>query len=276
MKKFLLFSFLLTILAGTVDAADKQNVSASWNKSYRANTLILDNPQIPVQMAVSRFVYHNVSAEIENLARKFNCKDQKLNSESFTVYNCDFSPDMPELRQNVYGRLAEKGESDGEIIYTQIYAVTPYPSNPEIEKKALELLAADPIGNPLDEWILTSYETDDPSAQQTGVLYENRKRKGFVSSSIGIYSDTDKFKFLDNLGKLLLCKKAERIDNGVNFSDCSTFYYYEIRDLDFPYYVLTSISSDLVNDEESMNFMHRLADETLKYNKEQIREHIGK
>ena len=274
MKKFLLFSFLLSFFAGAADATDKQNVSASWNKSYRANSLILDNPQIPVQMAVSRFVYHDVRAEIENLARKFNCRDQKLNSDTFSVYNCDFSSDMPELRQNIYGKLAEKG--DGGNIYTQIYAVTPYPSNPMIENKALELLETDPIANPLDEWILTSYETDDPSAQQTGVLYENRKRKGFISSSIGIYSDTDKFKFLDNLGKLLLCKKAERLDNGVNFSECSTFYYYELRDLDFPYYVLTSISSDLVNDEESMSFMHRLSEETFKYNREQIRKHIGK
>ncbi len=274
MKKFLLLSFLLSFFAGAADATDKQNVSASWNKSYRANSLILDNPQIPVQMAVSRFVYHDVRAEIENLARKFNCRDQKLNSDTFSVYNCDFSSDMPELRQNIYGKLAGKG--DGGNIYTQIYAVTPYPSNPMIENKALELLETDPIANPLDEWILTSYETDDPSAQQTGVLYENRKRKGFISSSIGIYSDTDKFKFLDNLGKLLLCKKAERLDNGVNFSECSTFYYYELRDLDFPYYVLTSISSDLVNDEESMSFMHRLSEETLKYNREQIRKHIGK
>ncbi len=274
MKKFQQFFLLASLAAGAACASDMQDFSAYWNKSYRADSLILDNPMIPAQIAVSRFIYNDVTKEIDNLAKKFKCSEQNVTSDSFAVYNCDFSSDMPDVRQNVYGRFVKK--LDNGSLFTQVYALTPNPSDKEVERMAKHLLNEDPIANPLDEWIVSSYETDNAEAQQTGVLYENKKRQGYISSSIGIYTDTDKFKYLDNLGKLLLCKKAERLDNGVNFSECSTYHYYELRDLVFPYYVLTSISSDLLNDEESMKFMRRLADDAYRYNKKQLDEHMHK
>ena len=128
-----------------------------------------------------------------------------------------------------------------------------------------ELLDQDPLAHPLDEWILSVTSGEE---SQDVVFYENQKLGGTISVSLGQYTDQDRHKFLDTLGKILMCRKAERVDNGANFSDCQSYRYYEIRDLKFPYYVLSSISSDLVANSGAMEWFARIAKEAWEYNTE--------
>ncbi len=255
---------LLLNAAPSWGAEGEDDVSSFWNKTYRDGMLMLDNPRIPAQLAVSRFVYHDFKVEVENMARKFSCASLEFTEGGFAAEDCSYSQELPQIRQSVYGRVTSLKEGDDQV-YTQIYALSPVPGSPELRTRARELLDQDPLAHPLDEWILSVTSGEE---SQEVVFYENQKLGGTISVSLGQYTDQDRHKFLDTLGKILMCRKAERVDNGANFSDCQSYRYYEIRDLKFPYYVLSSISSDLVTNPGAMEWFARIAKEAWDYNTE--------
>lgn len=249
------------------DAAQAGDPLQDWSKSYRSGALVLENPELRAQMSVSGFVYRDVKAELQSMADRFQCRQRQIDEDRFEVRGCLISKDVADLRQNVYGRQSSVNQ-DGDKVFTQVYAVAMETDVPALDRAARALLEIDPVANPLDEWLVSISDSEDP----TTVFYENRKLGGTITVNTGRYYDEDSQKYLDNLGKLLLCQKAERVQDGVNFSKCKTYRYYEIRDVKRPYYVMTSISVDLENNQQAMAKMRELGKMAVEYNLQKMKE----
>ncbi len=221
---------------------------SEWRSSYNGDSLVETNPDLKVALAVSHFPYKNPKKEISHLGRIFNCSDIEIEEDKFLVKSCLLEDGS---RQDIIGRLIKK--QDDREIYLQVYAIGEDAGRKETYAEMERLLAEDPISNPRNEWLSNTDQLQDASTQ----IFENRKLGASISLSASAYlgSKADNIK---SLSKLFLCNKVEATDNGVNFSNCQSYRYYEIRDLEYPYYLISSVGVDFLNNKEVMDKYHEL------------------
>ncbi len=237
-----------------VEVAEDENAIPNTN-------LVMDNDQMGIRLAINRFVYHDLKAEIAHLSSSFKCKNYKIINDTFEVEDCLLTKDNDDYKQNIYGKLHKK-DGDNQI-YTQVYAISVADNNSSLRALSLELLKLDPMSNPIDEWLLVV----DQNSDEFNTVFENKKLKGTITVTLGRYMDEDHHAYLDSLGKLLMCKKAQSTDFGTIFNDCLSYRYYEIRDLSSSYYVMSSISSDLKDNQSAMDSFKQISKNGYEYYK---------
>lgn len=237
------------VLSSSAQALDEYY----WNSSYQSDNLVEYNKELDAQLAVAHFEYHDVKKEIENLSNNLKCASVEIKEDTFYAANCDFVDDQ---KQDIYGKLKEKqGESSK---YVQVYVSAPDPKQEAIIDEVNKLLLEDPITNPRNEWLVSYQAENDKSSQ----VFENKKIGTIITLTAAAYLGNQK-ENIKNLAQLFLCKNVTEVKNGINLSNCNTFRYYEIRNLEYPYYLLSSVGIDFLNNKEVMDKYHELQDKAL-------------
>ncbi len=241
----------LFLVAGLIAATSSVYADDSidvWHAFYQNESLFETKSSLDVSLAVSHFVYHKVETEIKQLSKNLKCHDIDIKDENFSAHNCVFNE---ELKQDIYGRLLKKNGENLE--YIQVYAVGPDASKEETITEINHLLQEDPISNPRDEWLVSHNDQEE----KTNQFFENRRVGATIALSASAYLGTKK-ENVKSLAKLFLCSMIDQVDSGVNLSNCQTYRYYEIRDLEYPYYLVSSVGVDFLNNKNVMDKFHEL------------------